>query len=867
MRVGLAYVNGPRRGGARRRSSREREANGPLRAPCATSPAASTCAATGSSGWSRPAPATRSGARRRLLWELGLAPRPRGPRGGGRQLALDLRARRERRRCPQPGEWDAARGRLRAATGLSVREHPIAALRRELDARSRSADLATLPTGTPVALPGLAIARQRPASANGIVFLLLEDEHGMVNLILFPAVYERTGCWRAPSRCSDGHGTLERRERNLNVIVETLEPLDAPGHRTLRRRSARRDAAAVAQLREVAPPAQSFAQGARVAEPSERTALVPAAAATLEGVAAAVSVAPSLARRILPLTLGHAAVDFTQGAVPALIPYLHDAFHLSYTADALIFFAMTVSSSITQPIFGHFADRGEQRLLLPGAVVVAGLGLAGCALAPRYLLALVATFVAGLGVAAYHPEASRRTSEIAGAQRATGMAYFSVGGNVGFAAGPALAGLVAAQIGLGGGFLLAAPALAVASLLATRTLTNAAGRSRAGAGGTGGADDRRSLGILLGALGLRGYVYFGLLAFIPLFEEHARHRSAGVRRADPDGDAARRRARDRRRGPSRRPHRPARDDAPPVAARRAARRGLRADRERPRRRLRGRRRRERRGHVRALDRALAAVPAVARGARRGPLDRLLDGHRRRVHGADRTARRRPRAEAALATVAVVAVLGAVHRGGPARRPAAPARVRPDLHNHYLRAGDIHAMTRAAVAAGVDELASPSTSSTSRRRGPRAASSASASSPRARRSPMPPTSRDVAVRRGGGADPRALGIELDTPARGPELEQAIAAFRAAHGAVWDVVIGSVHVIDGDQEIHTLDDLRPPVAIWRDYVERLRAAVASGLYDIVSHPVRLGFELGETPARCQRLLRDLARDAARHDSRWS
>jgi FSR family fosmidomycin resistance protein-like MFS transporter len=243
--------------------------------------------------------------------------------------------------------------------------------------------------------------------------------------------------------------------------------------------------------------------------------------------AAAVSVAPGLARRILPLTLGHAAVDFTQGAVPALIPYLHDAFHLSYTADALIFFAMTVSSSVTQPIFGHFADRGEQRLLLPAAVLVAGLGLAGCALAPHYALALVATFVAGLGVAAYHPEASRRTSELAGGQRATGMAFFSVGGNIGFAAGPALAGLVAAQIGLHGGFLLAIPALAVASLLATRTLAGAAGRARAAAAAKSGADDLRSLGILLGALGLRGYVYFGLLAFIPLFEQHARHRSAG----------------------------------------------------------------------------------------------------------------------------------------------------------------------------------------------------------------------------------------------------------------------------------------------------------------------------------------------------
>ena len=163
---------------------------------------------------------------------------------------------------PQPGEWDLLVADY-ASTGISVREHPIAMLRRDLDGAVSSADLATLPSGTPVSLPGLVVARQRPASASGVVFLLLEDEHGLVNLILFPAIYEQHRLLARTEPLVLCHGTLERRERNLNVIVETLEPLDAPGHRTLRRRPARRGAAAVAELREVAPPAQSFAQGRR----------------------------------------------------------------------------------------------------------------------------------------------------------------------------------------------------------------------------------------------------------------------------------------------------------------------------------------------------------------------------------------------------------------------------------------------------------------------------------------------------------------------------------------------------------------------------------------------------------------------------
>jgi error-prone DNA polymerase len=201
------------------------------------------------------------GERRRLCWELGLAPRPLRTAGGGRQLVLDLELGTAPP-LPQPGEWDLLVADY-ASTGISVREHPIAMLRRDLDGAVSSTDLATLPSGTPVALPGLVVARQRPASASGVVFLLLEDEHGLVNLILFPAIYEQHRLLARTEPLVLCHGTLERRERNLNVIVDTLEPLDAPGHRTLRRRAARRGAAAVAQLREVAPPAQSFAQGRR----------------------------------------------------------------------------------------------------------------------------------------------------------------------------------------------------------------------------------------------------------------------------------------------------------------------------------------------------------------------------------------------------------------------------------------------------------------------------------------------------------------------------------------------------------------------------------------------------------------------------
>lgn len=236
--------------------------------------------------------------------------------------------------------------------------------------------------------------------------------------------------------------------------------------------------------------------------------------------------APALARRIAPLTVGHASVDFTQGSLPVLLPYLITRFDLSYVYGAALFVAMTVSSSITQPLFGRLSDRGVRYAMLPASVAISGIGLGVAALVPSYAVAIIAIFASGLGVAAYHPEASRLASAMSGDQRGTGMSLFSVGGNLGFALGAALTGLVTAAFGLDGGLLLLAPAaLGVVFLVSARTAVGDS-ISRAVAVVHGTVDDLRSLVMLLIGLCLRGYVNFGMLAFIPLYETDMRGRSA-----------------------------------------------------------------------------------------------------------------------------------------------------------------------------------------------------------------------------------------------------------------------------------------------------------------------------------------------------
>jgi error-prone DNA polymerase len=107
--------------------------------------------------------------------------------------------------------------------------HPLDLLRPHLPADVvTSLDLEHLGNKSRVAIAGLVVARQRPSTANGIVFMLLEDEHGQVNLVVPPPVYERFRALVRGEPLLLARGRFERYERNRNVIVEeftTLGPL------------------------------------------------------------------------------------------------------------------------------------------------------------------------------------------------------------------------------------------------------------------------------------------------------------------------------------------------------------------------------------------------------------------------------------------------------------------------------------------------------------------------------------------------------------------------------------------------------------------------------------------------------------------
>jgi hypothetical protein len=136
-------------------------------------------------------------------------------------------------------------------------------------------------------------------------------------------------------------------------------------------------------------------------------------------------------RAMAVLSLGHLCSDATQVAVPALLPFLVREQGISYAAAGTLVLASTVASSVVQPLFGHFSDRKSFAALMPLGLALGALGIALVGLAPSYPSILLAVVISGLGVAAFHPEATRFAGLVSGERRATGMSVFSVGGNAG----------------------------------------------------------------------------------------------------------------------------------------------------------------------------------------------------------------------------------------------------------------------------------------------------------------------------------------------------------------------------------------------------------------------------------------------------
>jgi error-prone DNA polymerase len=113
-----------------------------------------------------------------------------------------------------------------ATAGLSLKRHPVSFVRRELTRRGiiTAAQLAQRQSGW-VSIAGIVLIRQRPGTASGIVFVTLEDETGVANLIIRPDVFDRFSLAARKASLLQAEGRIQREGQVIHVMTYRLSDL------------------------------------------------------------------------------------------------------------------------------------------------------------------------------------------------------------------------------------------------------------------------------------------------------------------------------------------------------------------------------------------------------------------------------------------------------------------------------------------------------------------------------------------------------------------------------------------------------------------------------------------------------------------
>lgn len=264
VRIGLGYVNGVREEEVRALVE-ERERGGGWRSVGDLAARSGAGMETlGKLAWAGACDVLVEGPeeerRRMALWDLGVAAPAVSLGEMGDQLALPL----EPHAGPELRAMTAWERLLAdyGSTGVTLREHPLELMRPALpEGTIDSGELERAGHGVQVRVAGLVVARQRPETAKGVTFMLLEDELGTINLIVPPAVHDECRLVVRGEPLVIADGRVEHREGVTNVLVHDIRRLErtdlpkAEVHRLDERRPQRvePDENVESQLRAVAP--------------------------------------------------------------------------------------------------------------------------------------------------------------------------------------------------------------------------------------------------------------------------------------------------------------------------------------------------------------------------------------------------------------------------------------------------------------------------------------------------------------------------------------------------------------------------------------------------------------------------------------
>ena len=173
----------------------------------------------------------------------------------------------------------------------------------------------------------------------------------------------------------------------------------------------------------------------------------------------------SLSPILLLVSTAHFFNDIYMGFLTPLYPIVMDRFGLSLSLVGTISMVAALASAFAQPLFGVLFDRFKITAAVYLAPLLTGVFVSCLGLAPSYPVFLALLFLGSLGSAAFHPKGASVTPSLSGRHPEIGMAIFSAGGSIGYAAGPAAIAFFIALFGFRATPVLAAPAAAVALVL------------------------------------------------------------------------------------------------------------------------------------------------------------------------------------------------------------------------------------------------------------------------------------------------------------------------------------------------------------------------------------------------------------------
>jgi FSR family fosmidomycin resistance protein-like MFS transporter len=213
--------------------------------------------------------------------------------------------------------------------------------------------------------------------------------------------------------------------------------------------------------------------------------------------------------------------DIYMPVLPAILPLLIAQNGYSYLAAGLLVTAYNVTSSFTQPVIGWLSDTRGLAISVSISLLISAVFVALMGVAKDYYLIMAFAVLAALGHACFHPTALSIVSRLCTREnRGQITSYFVVGGNLGYAIGPVLAGVLVWWLGLPGLLLLVIPAIVMVFVLKVLLPGGIAGAHEAHAAPKEIVADVQSkwpFVILMVASILRAWAVFAAITYLPMY--------------------------------------------------------------------------------------------------------------------------------------------------------------------------------------------------------------------------------------------------------------------------------------------------------------------------------------------------------------